>query len=253
MKDSIKIFGLVGKKLGHSFSRDFFNRKFAEENINAEYVNFEIDSIDLLPNIIVSNPNLVGLNITIPYKEEVIPYLTQIDANAEIIGAVNTIKVIRTGASIELHGYNTDIIGFIESLKPLLKPSNKKALLLGNGGAAKAMRKGLQNLGIEVNMVSRRVGVADYTYSELTEDIIKEHTVIVNSTPLGMWPDVDSIPNIPYEAVGCNHVIFDAVYNPNPTRFIERCQQNGAIVKSGLEMLHGQAVAAWKIWTDTQI
>ena len=248
MSNRKKIFGLIGKKLGHSFSRDFFNNKFQCENIIAEYLNFEIDSIDELNNIIDSNPDLMGLNVTIPYKEKIIPLLSEIDPMAKAIGAVNTIKISRCSSDINLVGYNTDIIGFTNSLKPLLNSTHKKALILGTGGAAKAMIAGLESLGLDVERVSRSKGNADFTYSDLTDDIIRQHTVIVNSTPLGMWPDIYSAPQIPYDAIGENHVVFDAVYNPNPTKFLELCSQNGAVIKSGLEMLHGQAIAAWEIW-----
>lgn len=251
MSETKKIYGLIGKKLGHSFSRDFFNRKFSSENINAEYLNFEINSIDSLLDIIKSTPNLSGLNVTIPYKEEVLPLLTRIDSIADAIGAVNTIKILRTDSGVELYGYNTDIIGFCESLKPMLSPANSAALILGTGGAAKAMRAGLQSLGIDVKMVSRQSGIADFTYLDLTDEIIKQHTVIVNSTPLGMWPNVETAPDIPYSAIGNCHVVFDAVYNPNPTRFLDLCQQKGAIIKSGLEMLIRQANAAWEIWNNS--
>lgn len=253
MIEEKKLYGLVGKKLGHSFSRDFFNKKFADENINAEYINFEIDSIEKLPEIITLYPNLVGLNVTIPYKEQVIPFLSKIDGQAATIGAVNTVKIIRTDLGTELHGYNTDIIGFSKSLRPLLKSKDRKALMLGSGGAAKAMKVGLENLGLQVHTVSRREGAADFTYSELTDEIIESHTVIVNSTPLGMWPDIDSAPDLPYEAICDKHVAFDAVYNPNPTRFLVLCKDRGASIKSGIEMLHGQAIAAWIIWNNTQI
>lgn len=246
-----KIYGLIGKKLGHSFSRDFFNKKFATENLSAEYVNFEIDTIEEINKIISSTPNLVGLNVTIPFKEAVIPLLSQIDPIASSIGAVNTIKIIRNNGLIELHGYNTDIIGFTESLRPLLKSTDKNALMLGTGGAAKAMTAGLRSLGIDVSTVSRSKELADYTYSELTDQVINHHSIIVNSTPLGMWPDTDSTPNIPYEFITANHIAFDTVYNPNPTKFLTLCQQNGATIKSGLEMLYGQAIAAWNIWNNT--
>ncbi len=251
MSETKKIYGLIGKKLGHSFSRDFFNKKFATENLCAEYVNFEIDTIEEINKVISSTQNLVGLNVTIPFKEAVIPLLSHIDPIASSIGAVNTIKIVRNKGLIELHGYNTDIIGFTESLKPLLKSKDKNALMLGTGGAAKAMRAGLQSLGIDVKMVSRQSGIADFTYLDLTDEIIKQHTVIVNSTPLGMWPNVETLPDIPYSAIGNCHVVFDAVYNPNPTRFLELCQQKGAIIKSGLEMLIRQANAAWEIWNNS--
>lgn len=245
-----RIFGLVGKKLGHSFSRNFFGTKFDKENIDAEYVNFEIADIDRLPEIIKSTHNLSGLNVTIPYKESVIPFLDEIDPMAARIGAVNTIQITSTASGFRLIGYNTDIIGFKESIKPHLGKSHRKALMLGSGGAAKAMWAGLESLGLTIEGVSRHAGQSDYTYEDLTPEIIQEHTVIVNATPLGMWPETDTAPDIPYDAIGPGHVIFDAVYNPDPTLFLKKCQEQSADIISGIGMLHGQAIASWKIWNE---
>ncbi len=243
-----RIYGLVGKKLGHSFSRDFFGEKFKKEGINAEYVNYEIPTINQFPEIIKATPGIAGLNVTIPYKESVIQFLDALAPMAARIGAVNTIQITRTESGVRLTGHNTDIIGFTESIRPHLVKPHRKALMLGSGGAAKAMRAGLETLGLTIESVSRHAGQSDYTYEDLTPEIIQEHTVIVNATPLGMWPETETAPDIPYGAIGPEHVIFDAVYNPDPTLFLKKCQEQGADVISGIGMLHGQAIAAWKIW-----
>lgn len=243
------IYGLIGYPLGHSFSRAFFTEKFEKEGINAEYLNFQIEDIELLPQIIARHPGLRGFNVTIPYKEKVIPFLKCLSDEAVRIGAVNVVKVEADGT---LKGYNSDVYGFVESLRPLLAEEvrgNDRALVLGVGGASKAVCYGLRKLGLEVTQVSRREGVGDLTYGDLTPLIIATHRVIVNTTPLGMYPKTDACPDIPYGAVTQGHVCFDLVYNPEETLFMKRCAAQGAKVKNGLEMLHLQAVRAWEIWT----
>ena len=185
-------YGLVGYPLKHSFSIGYFNEKFSSEKIEAEYINFEIPDINNFPEIIQANPNLHGLNVTIPYKEKVIPYLDELDKQTAAIGAVNVIKIIRNkGGKPKLIGYNSDIIGFTQSIQPLLQSHHKKALILGTGGASKAVFHGLKNLGIEAKFVSRTARFGMLTYEELNAEIIKEYTVIVNCTPVGMYPKVD--------------------------------------------------------------
>lgn len=242
-------YGLVGYPLKHSFSIGYFNEKFSSEKIEAEYINFEIPDINNFPEIIEANPNLHGLNVTIPYKEKVIPYLDELDKQAAAIGAVNVIKIIRNkGGKPKLIGYNSDIIGFTQSIQPLLQSHHKKALILGTGGASKAVFHGLKNLGIEAKFVSRTARFGMLTYEELNAEIIKEYTVIVNCTPVGMYPKVDACPDIPYEAITSEHLLYDLLYNPNITLFMKKGEVKGAVTKNGLEMLLLQAFAAWEIW-----
>lgn len=243
-------YGLIGYPLKHSFSIGYFNEKFKAENIDAEYVNFEIPSINDFMEVIEENPNLRGLNVTIPYKEQVIPFLSELDKDTAKIGAVNVIKIIRLPkGKVKLMGYNSDIIGFTQSIEPLLMPHHKKALILGTGGASKAVFRGLENLGIESTFVSRtKKDDKLLTYRELTPEVMKEHTVIVNCTPLGMFPKVDFCPDIPYSELTPNHLLYDLLYNPNETLFMKKGRAQGAVVKNGLEMLLLQAFAAWEIW-----
>lgn len=241
-------YGLIGYPLKHSFSISYFNEKFQSEGIDAEYVNFEIPSINDLPGIIKGNPNLQGFNVTIPYKEKVISYLDEIDKTAIPIGAINVVKVIRQKGKVKLIGYNSDIIGFTRSIEPLLESHHKKALILGTGGAAKAVYHGLKSLGVDSVYVTRQPRPDMLTYEELTPEIIAEHTIIVNCTPVGMYPQVDFCPNIPYEYLTPNHLLYDLLYNPDTTLFMKKGAAKGAVVKNGLEMLLLQAFAAWEIW-----
>lgn len=241
-------YGLIGYPLKHSFSISYFNEKFQSEGIDAEYVNFEIPSINDLPGIIKGNPNLQGFNVTIPYKEKVISYLDEIDKTAIPIGAINVVKVIRQKGKVKLIGYNSDIIGFTRSIEPLLESHHKKALILGTGGAAKAVYHGLKSLGVGSVYVTRQTRPDMLTYDELTPEIIAEHTIIVNCTPVGMYPQVDFCPNIPYEYLTPNHLLYDLLYNPDTTLFMKKGAAKGAVVKNGLEMLLLQAFAAWEIW-----
>lgn len=242
-------YGLIGFPLKHSFSIGYFNEKFRSESIDAEYVNFEIPHINDFPEIIKSNPELCGLNVTIPYKEQVIPFLDALDPDTAKIGAVNVIKIIRSKGKVKLVGYNSDIIGFTQSIQPLLLPHHKKALILGTGGASKAVFHGLKNLGIESTFVSRTRQSDDMLlYNELTPDIMDTHTVIINCTPVGMYPKVNFCPEIPYELLTPNHLLYDLLYNPNITLFMRKGEERGAVTKNGLEMLLLQAFAAWEIW-----
>lgn len=243
-------YGLIGYPLKHSFSIGYFNEKFEAENIDAQYVNFEIPDIRDFMEVIEENPNLCGLNVTIPYKEQVIPYLDELDKDTAKIGAVNVIKIIRLPkGKVKLVGYNSDIVGFTQSIEPLLQPHHTKALILGTGGASKAVFHGLDNLGIKATFVSRTKKSDDIlTYRELTPEIMQEHTVIVNTTPLGMYPKVDFCPDIPYEQLTPNHLLYDLLYNPNETLFMKKGKEKGAVVKNGLEMLLLQAFASWEIW-----
>lgn len=243
-------YGLIGYPLKHSFSIGYFNEKFKAENIDAEYVNFEIPTINDFMQVIEESPNLCGLNVTIPYKEQVIPFLDELDKDTAKIGAVNVIKIVRLPkGKVKLVGYNSDIIGFTQSIEPLLQSHHKKALILGTGGASKAVYHGLNNLGIESTFVSRTKKNNKFlTYEELTPEVMASHTVIVNTTPVGMFPKVDFCPNIPYEQLTSDHLLYDLLYNPNETLFMKKGQAQGAITKNGLEMLLLQAFAAWEIW-----
>ena len=239
-------YGIIGFPLGHSFSRGFFTEKFAREGIDAQYLNFEIPDVKMLLDVLRDNPELRGLNVTLPHKQAVIPLLDELSDEAREIGAVNVIRV-RDG---KLKGFNSDIIGFTDSIRPLLQPWHKKALILGTGGASRAIRVGLSRLGIEWKYVSRSPREGMFTYSELNAEILKEHTVIVNCTPVGMFPKVDAAPAIPYELLTPQHLLFDCVYNPEDTLFMQKGREQGATVKNGLEMLHLQAVASWRFWNE---
>ena len=244
-------YGLIGYPLGHSFSRKFFTEKFAKEGIDAQYLNFEIPSIEEFPEIIKNNPTLRGLNVTIPYKQQVMQYLDDISEEAKAIGAVNVVKCQLSTVNCQLHltGYNSDVIGFVESIKPLLKPHHKKALILGTGGASKAIRYGLEKkLGMKTLFVSRSAREGMITYEEVTAEVLKEYEVIVNCSPVGMYPHVDECPALPYEALNENNLLYDLVYNPLETLFMKKGAAQGATVKNGLEMLHLQAIASWEFW-----
>ena len=239
-------YGIIGFPLGHSFSRAFFTEKFQKEHIDAEYVNFEIPSVHLLPEIVRSNPHLRGLNVTLPYKEAVIPMLDSMSDEAREIGAVNVIQV-REG---RLKGFNSDIIGFMGSLRPLLKPWHQHALVLGTGGASRAIRVGLERVGLDWTYVSRTAAEGRLTYSALTPEVMEHFQVIVNCSPVGMFPKVDACPDIPYHLLSPRHLLYDLVYNPEETLFLKRGAQQGATIKNGLEMLHLQALASWEFWNE---
>ncbi len=273
-------YGLIGYPLGHSFSRKFFTEKFEKEGIDAQYLNFEIPSIEEFPEIIKNNPELRGLNVTIPYKQQVMQYLDDISEEAKAIGAVNVVRIERPspqpspimgretmrnagnkpdglpikgdmseGLRGSLIGYNSDVIGFVESIRPLLKAHHKKALILGTGGASKAIRYGLEKkLGMKTLFVSRSAREGMITYEEVTAEVLKEYEVIVNCSPVGMYPHVDECPALPYEAMNENNLLYDLVYNPLETLFMKKGAEQGATVKNGLEMLHLQAIASWKFW-----
>lgn len=239
-------YGIIGYPLGHSFSRGFFTEKFAREGIDAQYLNFEIPDVAMLRDVLRDNPELRGLNVTLPHKQAVIPLLDEMSDEAREIGAVNVIR-IRDG---RLRGYNSDIIGFSESIKPLLKPHHTKALVLGTGGASKAICVGLTRLGLEWTYVSRTPREGMITYDALTPEVMAEYTVIVNCSPVGMYPKVDAAPAIPYECLTPRHLLFDLVYNPEDTLFMQKGRAHGATVKNGLEMLHLQAIASWRFWNE---
>ncbi len=245
-------YGLIGYPLGHSFSIGYHNQRFADEGINAKYVNFEIPSIEDLPEVISSNPELKGLNVTIPYKEKVMEFLDYISPEARSIGAVNVIRVVHEGKKIRLCGYNSDVIGFTKSIEPMLEPYHKKALVLGTGGASKAISYGLKALGIEPVYVSRYERPGTIQYGNITPDVVKEYNVIVNCTPLGMYPKVDTCPDLPYDALDEQNILYDLIYNPDETLFMKKGAAKGAQTKNGLEMLLLQAFASWEFWNGRE-
>lgn len=243
-------YGLIGLTLGHSFSMGYFNEKFESENIDARYLNFEIPNIGELKAVLDTNPELKGFNVTIPYKQQIIPYLNDITKEAKEIGAVNVVKVTRKGNKILLKGFNSDVVGFTESIKPILESCHKKALILGTGGASKAVDYGLKSLGLQTMFVSRTKKNGCLTYEELTPDHVKEYKVIVNCTPVGMYPNFDDCPPIPYDALDHHNLLYDLIYNPDETMFLAKGKEQGAIIKNGLEMLLLQAFASWEFWNE---
>ena len=243
-------YGLIGFPLGHSFSISYFNEKFANENIDAHYINFEIPSINNLKEVLASNPELKGLNVTIPYKERVIPFLDVISNEAKAIGAVNVIQITHKGKKIILKGYNSDVIGFRNSIEPMLEPYHHKALILGTGGASKAINYGLQSIGLETLFVSRTKKAHCITYEDVTPEVIREYNVIINCTPVGMYPHVNECPPLPYEAMDSHTLLYDLIYNPDITLFMFKGKQQKATVKNGLEMLLLQAFASWDFWHE---
>ena len=239
--------GLLGKNISYSFSKSYFKKKFENENIkDTSYENFDIENIDLFASIIKNTKGIKGFNVTIPYKEQVIPYLDKINKKAKAIGAVNTIKITKKG---KLVGYNTDCYGFKNTLKPLIKAQHKNALILGTGGASKAIAYSLNEMGIKYKYVSRTLknGV-EFSYDSLTEKDILENQIIINCTPLGTFPNIENCPNIPYNTINKGHILFDLIYNPEETKFLQQGKQNGATIINGLNMLRLQAEKSWSIW-----
>lgn len=245
-------YGLIGHPLGHSFSKSFFNEKFQNEIIDAEYINFDIPDIDDLPEVLASNPELRGLNVTIPYKEKVISFLDSLSPEARAIGAVNVIRVTSKGNGFKLKGFNSDVIGFTKSIEPLLEKHHKKALILGTGGASKAIDYGLRALGLETVYVSRYERPGTIQYETITPEVVKEYNVIVNCTPVGMFPHTDECPRLPYEALDEHNILYDLLYNPDETLFMYKGRKQGATVKNGLEMLLLQAYASWEFWNGKE-
>lgn len=243
-------YGLIGYPLGHSFSKDFFNEKFQNEGFDAVYENFELASINDLREVLASQPNLRGLNVTIPYKQQVIPLLDELSNEARAIGAVNVIKVERRGEELCLKGYNSDVIGFTRSLRPMLEVHHTHALILGTGGAAKAVAFALQQLHIDFLNVSRQVRQGCLTYDQVTPEVVQKRNVIINCTPCGMYPHVDESPALPYDAMDDKTLLYDLIYNPDETLFMRKGRMRGATVKNGLEMLLLQAIASWQIWQN---
>lgn len=242
----MKHYGLIGFPLGHSFSKRYFTEKFARENLAADYNLFELETVEMFPNFLKDN-DLSGLNVTIPYKQSVIPFLNELDETAREVRAVNTIKFCKNGS---LKGFNTDVIGFEQSLLPLLKSHHTRALVFGTGGASKAVAFVLKKLGIEFSFVSRTKLVGGFTYSEMTPELIASHFLLINTTPLGMFPKIEAKPEIPYNSLTANHLLYDLVYNPAKTVFLFEGEKRGATVQNGLPMLQAQAEAAYRVWCE---
>ncbi|MBT5858691.1 MAG: shikimate dehydrogenase [Flavobacteriales bacterium] len=241
----MKTFGLVGKSLSHSFSSQYFSEKFYKENItNCQYLNFEIDDISNIKKLISEN-DILGLNITIPYKTSIIPYLDGVSDESEKINAVNTVKIVNG----KLYGFNTDVIGFKKSISPILD-NRKTALVLGNGGSSKSVQYVLKNLDISFKVVSRKTKL---DYQHVDKEIMETTDVIINCTPLGMYPETESYPKIPYEFLNSKHLLFDLVYNPKQSKFLTFGIAKNCIVKNGLEMLHIQAEESWNIWNNNVV
>lgn len=240
-------FGLIGKNINYSFSRVFFTKKFKNLKLDQyTYENFDFQEINELENVLATNKNIKGFNVTIPYKEAVIPYLHHLDAIAKEIGAVNTIKFTPNG----LIGYNTDYYGFKKAIEPLLKKDHKHALILGTGGASKAVAYVFKILGITYQFVSRKAEKRQFSYSDLNQQILEKHTVIVNCTPLGTFPNIESKPDIPYQFITEKHILFDLIYNPDKTAFLLAGETKGAQIKNGEMMLEQQAEKSWEIWNS---
>ncbi len=249
----MKTYGLIGYRLGYSFSKGFFKEKFEKEGLTGhEYLNFELDRIDDFPSIFEANEHIAGLNCTIPYKQQIITYLDEIDEQAAEVGAVNTIKIIRSNNQIKLKGYNTDCYGFEHSIVPMLKSKHRKALILGTGGASKAIKYVLTQNKIEYISATtkEKLDVNEVSYNQVDESLLKDHLIVINATPLGTYPKVDNCPAIPYEFLTPDHVLYDLVYNPEETLFMRKGNVKGAATKNGLEMLHLQAEKAWEIWNE---
>ena len=246
----MKTYGLIGYPLGHSFSRGYFTDYFGREGIEAEYKNFELPSIEQLAQVLQTEPTLQGFNVTIPYKQQVFSFLSELSEAAQAIGAVNVVKVMRRDEGLYLKGYNTDYIGFTDSIRPHLKPHHTHALILGTGGASKAVDYALRKLGLKTQYVSRTAREGIIAYDELTPELMTQYTVIVNTTPLGMHPKVDECPPLDYAQLTSQHLLYDVVYNPAKTLFLQRGEEYGATICNGMDMLIGQAKAAWEIWEE---
>lgn len=241
-------FGLIGYPLEHSFSVSYFTRKFSQEKINAVYKNYPLQNIAEFEALVRSEPGLKGLNVTVPYKEKIIPYLDVLSTTARTVQAVNTICFLREKANLTLVGHNTDVTGFERSLREHLQDHHTPALVLGTGGSSRAVTHVLGTLGIDFIRVSRKRGEDRITYEDLDPGLVKDHPLIVNTTPLGMYPDTDSCPPIPYEAVTPEHLLFDLVYNPEKTKFLLLGEKQGGSIVNGYDMLVCQAEASWEIW-----
>lgn len=243
----MKKFGLIGRNISYSFSKKFFTSFFEEQHLNCSYENFDIEQITEFPNVLSNNPNIKGLNVTIPYKEQIKTYLDEMDSEAAEIGAVNTIKISPEG---KLKGYNTDCYGFMKSLEEQLGQLPESALVLGSGGASKAVVYALKKLGITYRIVSRKEEDGFLNYNQLSEALVRNHKLIINCTPLGTFPGITEFPEIPYSGIGAGHLLFDLIYNPEKTMFLQKGAARGAKIVNGEAMLRYQALKSWEIWNQ---
>jgi shikimate dehydrogenase len=250
-KNNMRRFGLIGRNISYSFSAGYFSEKFSKEQLSdCSYENFDLATIDAFPDLMQGEKDLFGFNVTIPYKQEIIPFLDELDPTAAAIGAVNTIKIYPDG---RLKGFNTDYIGFRDSLLPLIRPNHQKALILGTGGASKAVAFTLDAMGISYKYVSRKPQIGQFSYEDLTTEVLSEYLLIINCTPLGTFPEVDKKPSLNYQLLSASHLLYDLIYNPAETTFMKLGRAQGATVANGLQMLIGQAEAAWQIWIDVKV
>lgn len=247
-------FGLIGYPLGHSFSKKYFTDKFLREGYSdCSYENYPVPDINELPRLILSDPDITGLNVTIPYKSEVIRFLDEIDNEAAMVGAVNVLKIKKSRNNSTIKGFNSDITGFRDTLLPLLTPTVKKALVLGTGGSSKAVCHVLKSISVGYTLISRDRKKDCLTYNDLDETIFKSHLLIINTTPLGMHPDPEGRPDLNYNLITKDHILFDLVYNPELTTFLKLGRERGATVMNGLKMLERQAERSWEIWNDVDL
>jgi len=243
----MKQYGLIGKSLSHSFSAKYFNEKFRKEGItDCHYELFELEDIADIHQLLQKNPNLQGFNVTIPYKEAILPYLDELDVVVEEIGACNCVKV-KDG---KLIGYNTDVDGFMPTFLALMEMHHDKAIVLGNGGAAKAVIYSLEQWSLDPLVVARNPKNDELPWNELTEEMVNSHKIIINTTPIGMWPNVNDFPDIPYQGIDRFHLVYDLIYNPEKTLFLKKAEEQDAVIKNGMEMLEQQAETAWIIWNS---
>lgn len=248
MPQKSRTFGLIGKSLSHSFSKQFFTDYFKQHEIDAVYQNFELSNIKEITNIL-KDEEVFGLNVTIPYKTEVIPFLDELDDEAKAVGAVNTIRFFERNGKRVCKGYNTDFTGFRNSIKPFLKNHHERALILGTGGASKAVAHVLEGIGLDCLFVSRnKTDDSQLSYEELNNYVINSHLLIVNTTPVGTAPNINDKPLLPYEHIGEKHLCYDLIYNPAKTAFLKEAEKQGAMIQNGHDMLKIQALSAWKIW-----
>lgn len=244
-------FGLIGMPLQHSFSKTYFTAKFKREGIrDVVYGNYELANIQQFPTLIQENHSLRGLNVTIPYKEAVIPFLDELDEVAEKVGAVNTVKLRMENGKLRMKGYNTDVIGFRDSLLPLLREERHRALVFGTGGASKAVQYVLQELGIQFDLVGRKSGTNSIGFGDIDRKLIADHLLLINTTPVGTFPLIEECLPIPYPLLSAKHIVYDLVYNPAESLCLQKAKAQGARIKNGLEMLELQAEAAWRIWNE---
>lgn len=248
-----KTYGLIGKTLSHSLSCDYFTAYFQEHGITAEYVNFELTTIEELRQLLATKKQLCGFNVTIPYKQEIIPLLDNVSDVAKEVNAVNVVKIEKCNSNLLLNGFNTDVTGFEYSLTPLLRDTDKQAIIIGTGGAAMSAAYVLKKLGIDYQFFSRSKPQSDNIISYNNPQLIdyRNTDIIINATPLGMFPDIDSCPPVDFQQINAHHICYDMVYNPQETKFLKYAKQQGATIINGLKMLYRQAEDSWAIWNET--